>query len=492
MVHGWPLLESWRDLEPDVVRVARRINDRGIGFDVQLAKRLLEEDARNQGRELERVARELGDDWTAAKVADAARSPAQFCALTGAENAQAATIDEILASPAEHSEGAVLLSQARRALASIARGKLEAGLALVSPDGRLRDAHKYCGAHTFRTSGKGMQLHNMPRPEKEFEKWGDAEVCALADAVLAGRHATQAEIDLLVRACLVARPGHTFAVCDFSGVEGRATAWCSGDQQALDVIAAKRDAYIINAAAIFGVRYEDIAKSDPRRQAGKVAELACGYQGGWRALEKMARQQGIDLAASGADSRKIVEAWRKLHPAIVKAWADCEAAFLAAARGETAQWSLFTFTPSDDGQDVAIFMPSGRPMVYPKVQIGNGKYGKPSLSYEGHKDARPIDPQTGERYGEVLPMREHVYGGLVLENVIQSMCRELMASAMVRADDAGLCVELEVYDELVCEVPASAAQEAYDYLHATMVDVPEWAEGFPAAAAGHIGRRYRK
>jgi DNA polymerase len=491
MVHGFPLLEQWRDLEPDVVRTARAINERGIGFDVQLAQRLLEEDARNSEQTLDRIARELGEEWTASKVRDVANSPAQFAEWTGAENARAETIESIIANPEAWSEGAVLLAHARQSLASIARGKLEAGLAHVSPDSRLRDAHKYYGAHTGRCSGRGMQLHNMPRPAKRFEKWGDADICKLADAVLAGAHVDADEIDLLVRACLVARPGHTFAVCDFSGIEGRATAWHSGDVNALDVIASGKDAYIINAAQIFGVRYEDIAKSDVRRQAGKVAELACGYQGGWRALEKMAKQQRVNLTASGADSKKVVAAWRALHPQIVQAWADCEAAFLKAARGEQAQWSHFSFVPSSDGEDVAIFMPCGRPIVYPKVEIGNGKYGKPSLTYEGHHDARPKD-ENGERYGVPAPIREHVYGGLVLENIIQSWSRDVMTAAMVRVEDDGLCPELEVYDELVCEVPANAAQEGYEYLHAIMIDVPEWAQGFPVAAAGHTGKRYRK
>jgi DNA polymerase len=87
---------------------------------------------------------------------------------------------------------------------------------------------------------------------------------------------------------------------------------------------------------------------------------------------------------------------------------------------------------------------------------------------------------------------EHTYGGKLTENAIQALCRDLMADALVRAEDAGLCPVLHVHDEIVCEVPRNAGREGYELLKAIMLDVPEWAEGFPIGAAGHVGRRYRK
>lgn len=100
--------------------------------------------------------------------------------------------------------------------------------------------------------------------------------------------------------------------------------------------------------------------------------------------------------------------------------------------------------------------------------------GQPGLAYHGTRGV------------------EHIYGGKIAENVIQAMCRDLLADAMVRAERAGLPVVLHVHDELVCEAPERAAREASELLHAIMTDLPEWAQGFPIGAAGHVGRRYRK
>lgn len=492
LAHGWPLLASWLDVEPDVVRVDRAVNDRGIRFDSALARRLLECDAQNADVVMSDVARELGAGWTAARVREVVGSPAKFCAESGAPNAQKETIEEMLLGglPWLRLGVSQRLARARQALASIARGKLEAGLARVSPDGRLRDNHRIYGAHTWRWSGLGMQLQNMPRPEKRFELWGDAEICALADHVMAGRNADAGEIDLLLRACFVADDGYEFIVCDFSGVEARDLWWRSGDQPALDALARGISNYKLMAATIYGCSPE-MEKGDPRYSIGKQTELACQYGMGHVKFGRTARKNGCDLEATGIDAKVVVDAWRGQHPAIVRFWGLLEQAFALAAQGETTEANGFTFAPSDDGKDVAIWMPSGHPIVYPNVHLAAGKWGRPQISYEGTKDARALD-ENGERVGDPLPKREHVYGGLLAENVISSDCRDLMARALVRAEDDGLLPCLDVHDEIVGQVPAGCVREGYEHLRTIMLDLPEYAEGFPVGAAGHTGKRYRK
>lgn len=471
LAHGWPVLETWQGIEPDVQRVERAINDRGVQFDAQLARRLLEEDERNTELALVFAARELGGDWTAERVRQVANSPAQFCALTGAADATKATIEELKRSaPCDSVEA--ILAEARASLASIARGKLDAGLARVSPDGRLRDSHRYIGGHTWRWSGRGMQLQNMPRPSKRFEEWHDSEICALADRVLAGEHCDADEIDLLLRACIHAKPGHTLVVEDFSGVEARALAWAAGDAAGLAVHAeGKRDPYKVAAQSIFSVSYDAVTKD--QRQAGKVAELACGYGGGAGAIERFAATLGVNLAASGVDEQQIVDGWRNAHKPIVRFWYDCERALANAIEGKRGRVSCFDFVPAD-GSAVAVLMPNGRPLVYNDPKLSRGERGRAEISYLGHHS------------------REKLYGGKIVENLIQSMCRELLAEALVAAEDCGLAPVLHVHDEIVAEVPASDADDGAEALHAIMTTVPDWAEGFPLGAAGHVGKRYRK
>jgi DNA polymerase len=473
--HGWPDLEPWLDVcefESAVSAVERVVDDRGIQFDAQLAARLLEEDERAASEVLDLVAEVVGE--SVERVREIAQSPEQFCEHAGTENAQKATVDMIISAYSERFDAqpdAYFYASARRALASIARGKLEAGLLRVSPDGALRDSHRYYGGHTGRWSGRGMQLQNMPRPAKRFEEWGDAEVCREADRILAGGHADPELIDMMLRATLVSRNG-ALAVCDFAGVEARANAWAAGDGAALEVFAdATRSPYKEMAAQIFGCS-ADMGKGDPKYTVGKVAELACGYGMGGPKFLWTAQAAGADLIAMGIDPAEVVAAWRAKHAPIVKFWRELERAFLRAVRGEASRVSCFAFEPATDGSAVAIFLPSGRPIVYNDAREGVSEWGKPSLSYHGARG------------------REHLYGGKICENVIQAFCRDLMAEALVNAERAGLAPVLHVHDEIVADVPNG--EEGLAELRRIMLTLPAWAEGFPIGASGHFGARYRK
>lgn len=469
LAHGWETLETWQGIEPDVSRVDRKINDRGVLFDVQLAKRLLECDQHNGDQVLDRIA--VGLTMSPERVREIARSDSQFPDFTGLPNAQAETIEEALLD-GFLSPDARAMCEARQALASITAGKLKAGIACVSADGRLRDMHYYLGGHTWRWSGVKIQLQNVPRPAARFEEWGDAEICALIERTLAGYWPDQDEIDLMLRACIYARSGHVLVVEDFSGVEARGLAWAAGDHKGIKTLLSK-DVYKVNATQIYGVDYADVTKL--QRQAGKVGELACGYQGGPDAIARFARKMGVDLAAAGADPKDIVKGWRALHPAVVRFWYACQDAMARAINGVAASVGPFQFIPSDDGRDVAAIMSNGRPLVYNETRISRDAKGRPRITYQGRK-----------------AWREDLYGGKIAENLIQSECRELLAEALVEMENAGLDPVLHVHDEGVCEVPISAEAEARECIHTIMTNVPEHAEGFPLDAAGHSGTRYRK
>lgn len=469
MSHAWEDLAPWVELEPEVVRLDRVINDRGVELDVELCRALLREDARHADEVVSEVSRQTG--VSDVDIRNAARSNPLFCAITGLPNAQKATV----------ASSAHPLATVRRVLASIARGKLEAGLARVSEDGRLRDNHRYYGGRTGRWSGKGMQLQNLPRPAKRFDKqweadeWSDDQISDYLDDLREGivsgrRQAARDEINLLVRGAITARPGHTLVVSDFSGIEARALAWAAGDHAALEVFTSGRDPYRVAAMAIFGLPYEQCGGD--YRQAGKVSELACGYGQGAGKFGETAAKMGANLAAMGVDPKRVVDAWRRLHAPIVRFWSECERAFRGAMSGHVMRIGAFTFQPY--GQDVHIVLPSCRPLVYRNCRFkADGR--RQSIVFEGG--------HTGEEY---------TYGGKIVENIIQAACRCLLADAMVKAEAAGLPIVLDVHDEIVCEVPRGDAADAQVALEAWMCDAPEWATGLPLTAHGFICRRYRK
>ncbi len=148
--------DSVSELEDAVLEVDRRINDRGIAFDTELARVLIELDAQLAAKA--RADAGVGDPTDL-------RAPARFIAALEAlgvyvGSAQKGEIEPLLEHPDER---VAALAHARLAGSTIAAGKLKAGIERTSSDGRMRDNARYCGAHTGRWAGGGMQIQNLPK-----------------------------------------------------------------------------------------------------------------------------------------------------------------------------------------------------------------------------------------------------------------------------------------------------------------------------------------
>jgi DNA polymerase len=104
----------------------------------------------------------------------------------------------------------------------------------------------------------------------------------------------------------------------------------------------------------------------------------------------------------------------------------------------------------------------------------------PDDKKKGKIIADPHNTATWARVG--------TYGGSLLENVVQAVCRDLLAEAMLRLDDAGWDIVLHVHDEIVAEqeFPVPNAMTAI------MGVAPEWAKDFPIAVKCSPMSRYGK
>ncbi len=164
-------LRPWLDSDlPGLEAADRALNDRGIHFDVPLARLLIDACEGLAGVALDGAKRALVDaeQWDERAPFEAIEvSPARLKARLAAlgvdlPDCQADTLEAALpTAPAE----AQALIRARQGVSSIAAGKLRAGLQRVCPDGKLRDNRTYMGAHTARWSGRGMQLDNLAKGE---------------------------------------------------------------------------------------------------------------------------------------------------------------------------------------------------------------------------------------------------------------------------------------------------------------------------------------
>jgi len=366
----------------------------------------------------------------------------------------------------------------RRQLGPSSVSKLMAMMRCVSSDGRLRGNYMYCGASTGRWSGKGVQLHNLPRGSfKGTQEAADTVLQYGADiAAYLWEQEPTTFVSTLVRSCLTAAPGKHLICGDFSSIEGRILAWLAGEQKILNMYESGEDVYKHTASGIYDIPVEEV--DDDQRLVGKVAELALGYQGWVGALQSMARNYGLTL--SDEECVEIAGPWRKNRPLTVKLWAaGLQAAVDAISNhGKIFECARCEFAAEKDW--LFIRLPSGRVLFYRRPHLRE-------ITHYGRKKVVPhywgIDSYTKQWTVQKL------HGGKVIENIDQAIGRCFQAEAMLRIAPQYPIV-LHTHDEIASEVVPKDGQ-LEDFL-GLMAQVPKWAEGCPVGVDGWEGRRYRK
>lgn len=199
--------------------------------------------------------------------------------------------------------------------------------------------------------------------------------------------------------------------------------------------------------------------------------------------------------------------WRESHPETVAFWRDLKDGILAAVRnpgrefwagahlrrnGERAIriWRTVEFDSSGrkvPGWWLCMELPSGRILSYPGIGV--------SVTKETDEDGR-VNTNVRIKYqGENQLTRQwttlYTHGGKACENIVQALCRDLLAYAMINVERGGYPIVLSVHDELVCETPDTPEYTVVE-LEKLMCSLPEWAEGFPLVAEGQELKRYAK
>ncbi len=199
--------------------------------------------------------------------------------------------------------------------------------------------------------------------------------------------------------------------------------------------------------------------------------------------------------------------WRESHPETVAFWRDLKDGILAAVRnpgrefwagahlrknGERAIRIWRTVETDSSGRKVpgwwlCMELPSGRILSYPGIGV--------SVTKETDEDGR-VNTNVRIKYqGENQLTRQwttlYTHGGKACENIVQALCRDLLAYAMINVEGGGYPIVLSVHDELVCETPDTPEYTVAE-LEKLMCSLPEWAEGFPLVAEGAEMKRYAK
>lgn len=290
----------------------------------------------------------------------------------------------------------------------------------IRSDGTFGYSSRYFGAHTGRMSGAGDAKYNIQNLPKKPMHGVD------------------------VRAMIIPRPGKTMVLMDYAQIEARALLWVVGDKKFIELL--EREGNLYQADAKYSGLYSgsDLKKDDPDMyNHSKAKRLSLGFGCGHAKYQRVAKlTYGVDMSLEQAKAD--VVRFRAENPRIVALWRELQnLAMIAASRKE----------------DLTITLPSGRSLVY----------YKPIMTKDGLKAMFTKDDPKSYR---------KIYGGLLTENLIQALCRDIMAAGWISLVDAGMPPLFTVHDEFVNEFDSDKVPTEQE-LRPLVLNVAPWAKGCP-------------
>jgi hypothetical protein len=380
---------------------------------------------------------------------------------------------------------------------------------------------KYHGAHTGRWSGADrVNFQNLERASKKNPRKG------------------------VLRKALLAPAGQVVVASDSAQIEARVLAWASGHDKLVAAFAQGRDVYSEFASVAYG-RHVD-RKANPEDEGpgnvGKTCILGLGYGLGWVKLsaamlagpmganpvqftysdaevmgvnpprpnflktlyeymdsiqpdapdtdfidknkeetDKMKRALPFARSAASIPTRlskkeiyihclvckHLVDTYREVNAPIVAFWKEMDVILMAMLYGKERR-----FGP--DGVFVTgqnrITLPSGRTLKYPELECDEGGF---SFKSRARGDGR-----------------ERIYGGKLVENIIQAVARDVIAEQMLWIRVDGYPIGTTTHDEVVAFAPEADGPNAVQRMLSRMKAPPQWARGIPLSAEGGFSRSY--
>ena len=467
--------------ERAVYEADQRINDRGVRVDVELAKaaeRCFKDNRAEALKEIEKIAG-VGNGNSVTQLRTWLKSRG-----VDTEDLRKDTVKELLEGDLPDDVRRVLVL--RQECAVSAAAKFTAAIRATNDDGRLRGTMQYFGASTGRFAGRLIQFQNLARdgfkgPDRGYDTTAEE---AAVGRLLEGGSIPSPELKKLIRPLLMG----PFVVCDYSSIEPRVLAWLAGEQWMIDAFNNNEDIYVATAAKLGG------PEKGFDRQHGKLMTLSCGYKGGVGAALKMGGRNIMPKGTPEDILRKelqaIINNWRDKSPAVRRFWSQLERILGTGGGVDTGLVSIEV-----KGQDRYVWLPSKRPIVY----RGLTRRWKQPLDVDG----TPLGParlvphvlNTGGDRARV-PYKP-LHGGIITENIVQAVARDILVAALRRLEEAGWPVVTHIHDEVVCEIPADKRSLGEAELVAEVSEImcrpPSWADDdLVIKAAGYTCQRYHK
>lgn len=401
----------------------------------------------------------------------------------------------------------------RQSLSKSSVSKLNKFHHCVCNDGRIRGLLQYHGAGTGRWSGRLVQPQNFPRGSVKSDK--SVSSADLMEIMIQSIKTNDAEsisafvgnpLDVVsssLRGMIQAEKGNKLFVADFSAIEARVLMWLAECHDGINAFVIQdttggTDIYCEMAQTVY---QKPINKKDNpvERHLGKTLILGCGYQ---MSGSKLLIQSEADLARVGIkltpqEADKYVSLYRDKYEEVPQLWRGLEQAAVECVQtrkrtGYKKIW--FEYVVDKAGPWLTLILPGGeklwyyKPFVEPrtipfidKITGERATFTKDNLSFWGK------DSKKGGTWSVVS-----TYGGMLTENAVQAIARNLLVSGMWRCEQNGYPIVLTVHDEVVSERPDDG-KGSYKELESILSGpLPPWAKGCPVAAEGWEGYRYRK
>ena len=375
-------------------------------------------------------------------------------------------------------------------------GKYKTFLDHSTSDGRIRCSLIFNSTVHGRWGGAGLQPHNIPRGTLKYKDESGYERdlavvaaemikagCSLAFLKTTFGDTSEVFVSIL-RTMITATPGNDLFVSDFAAIEARVLMWLASDDQGLTDFITGAKVYeelameIFKRTSISGVQKDE-------RFVGKQAFLLSGYGGGWGKFQSTCLSYNQPVSAKVA--KAAINAYRKRYKSVPKLWKKLEQAAISAVEnpGKTfkinnTEWYL------EESYNCKPFLccklPSGRILYYygPEVHYKKTPWG----------DSRPVlyhwtvDSKTKKF------VFTKTWGGVLTQNCVGGISRDLLAASMLRVAKYGYEVPLHVHDEVLGE-KAKGMGNVYEF-DELMRKKPKWAKGLPIGSETFMTARYRK
>jgi DNA polymerase len=184
-------------------------------------------------------------------------------------------------------------------------------------------------------------------------------------------------------------------------------------------------------------------------------------------------QAGVSVDMPLADCERVVSLYRQTYSKIAALWKDGQAALEAMSKGFSYELGVSKLLCDGDG----IHLPNGMLLRYANLR----KDAEGQYVYD-------------TRYGP-----NKIYGGKVIENVVQALARIVVFDQMAKidqelrkldSDTERYRVVLTVHDEVVVVVPDHAVDHWKQRMLELMSVAPKWCSDLPVACEAESGLNY--